>query len=120
MRKGIKIKTSLIFLCWLMIIAHNVIPHNHQESDFCKLKGHFHAGSILNDEIHNQGDDNPVCNISGLLFHHFSHDNLIFDTCKNDFSFYVLQKELITDSKEHFFYNSNSCTSAFLRGPPAA
>ncbi len=33
LRKGTKIKAYTIFLSWLMIFAHGIIPHTHFEDD---------------------------------------------------------------------------------------
>ena len=120
MRKGIKIKASLIILSWLLIMVHNIMPHNHQGSDLFILHGHYHSGISLNDEFHSHGDDHEVCGISGLLFHQLSQDNLFIEKNINDYSFTELRKERIPDNILHFLHRTCYYTSVSLRAPPAA
>lgn len=120
MRKGIKIKASLIILSWLVITAHNIIPHNHHENDFCILKGHSHTAAVLYDEYHSHCEDHDICRISGLLFHKFSQDNLIIENKKNDLLVPDLRTELIPDYNKHIQYRDSYYTSASLRAPPAS
>jgi len=119
LRKGIRIKASLIILSWLLIMAHNMIPHNHQESDLSILNGHSHAGVILNEEYHSHGEDHDACRISGFLFHQLNQDNLFIEKNSNVFSGNVLLKELITDNNNRFFYHNVYYGSVSLRAPPA-
>jgi len=120
LRKGIKIKASLIILSWLMIMAHNIIPHNHHENDFCKLNEHFRTQGILNDEFHTQGNHYEVCRIAGLLFHQLSHDDLFPEKNNNEYLFSALREDIITDNNKHFFYSHRFSASVSLRAPPAA
>ncbi len=120
MRTGINIKASLIIFSWLLIMAHNMIPHNHHESDLCLLNGHSHSGVLLDDEYHSHGEDHEACRISSLLFHQFTNENLFIESSSNDYSFPEPRKELITDNNKHSHYLDSYYASAPLRAPPAA
>jgi hypothetical protein len=97
-----------------------MIPHNHHESDLCLLNGHSHAGVLLNNEYHSHGEDHEACQISSLLFHQLTHDNLFTESPSNDYSFPDPRKELIIDNNKHSNYRDSYYASASLRAPPAA
>ncbi|MBN2664873.1 MAG: hypothetical protein JXR67_00065 [Bacteroidales bacterium] len=120
MRKAIKIKASLIILSWLLIMAHNMIPHNHQESNLCLLNGHSHTGVLLNDEYHSQGDDHEACRISSILYHQITQDNLFIESSSDNYSFPESREELITANNNHSLCSKICCGSVSLRAPPAA
>lgn len=120
MRTGINIKASLIIFSWLLIMAHNLIPHNHQENDLCLLNGHSHTGVLLNDEYHSHGEDHEACQVSSILYHQINQDNLFIESTSDDYSFPEPRKELITDNNKHSNYRDSYYTSASLRAPPAA
>jgi len=120
LRKGIKIKASLIILSWLVIMAHNMIPHNHQESDLCIFNGHSHTGLIQDDEYHSHGEDHDACRISGLLFHQLVQDTIFPGKTSIDYSFTGLKKELVADKNNLLLYNNSYYASVSLRAPPAA
>ncbi|NMB52780.1 MAG: hypothetical protein GX999_10665 [Bacteroidales bacterium] len=120
MRKRIKIKATLIFLSWLMIMAHSIIPHNHQESNLCMLSKHSHAAPIMNDEYHSHTEGHEVCQISSILYHQIAQDNLFIESSSNDYSFPELWEELTADNNKHSFYRTCYYASASFRAPPAA
>jgi hypothetical protein len=97
-----------------------MIPHNHHESDLCLLNGNSHAGVLLNNEYHSHGEDHEACQISSLLFHQLTHDNLFTESPSNDYSFPDPRKELIIDNNKHSNYRDSYYASASLRAPPAA
>jgi len=120
LRTGIRTKASLIIFSWLLIMAHNMIPHNHQESDLCILNGHSHTGVIPNDEYHDRGEDHEACRISSILYHQITQDNLFIESSSIDYSSPESRKELIIDNKKHSLYRNSYFASVSLRAPPAA
>ncbi|MFZ2340822.1 MAG: hypothetical protein WAW07_14010 [Bacteroidales bacterium] len=120
MRTGINIKASLIIFSWLLIMAHNMIPHNHRESDLYLLNGRSHTGVNLNDEYHGHWEDHEACRVSSLLFHQLTHDNLFIESSSNDYSYPESREELIIDNNKHSLYRNCYYASALLRAPPAA
>ncbi|HQB36662.1 MAG TPA: hypothetical protein PLI41_03860, partial [Bacteroidales bacterium] len=84
------------------------------------LSKHSHAAPILNDEYHSQTGDHEICQISSILYHQITQDNLFIESSLNDYSFLELREELITDNNKHSFYRTCYYASVFFRGPPAA
>jgi hypothetical protein len=101
-----------------MIMAHDIIPHNHQENDFCKLSGHLQPKAIPH-EFHDQFADHHVCKASRLLFHHFSQDGLFLENNNNDYSFCESRKEMIAENQNRLFNNNSHYGPASRRAPPA-
>lgn len=120
MRKGIKYKACLILLSWLMIFAHNIIPHNHHEDNLIQLCRHIDDGKELAEKYQNRCDDAALCRISSLLYHQLSQDNLIIQIRKENYFCPDQQKGQTICNKKYFFYKSSYYTSASLRAPPAA
>jgi hypothetical protein len=120
LRTGINIKASLIIFSWLLIMAHNMIPHNHKETDLCLLNGHSHTGALLNDEYHSQEEDHEACQISSILYHQITQDNLFIESFSNDYSYPDSREDLIIYNNKHSHYRNCYYASASLRAPPAA
>ncbi len=126
LRKGIKIKAYAIFLSWLMIFAHSIIPHNHAESDFSLCHGHKNSAvhhtneCSKSGEFHDETEDTTVCRILNLLFHHFNQDNLIIQIIKEDYFLSSLEKGSVVFDRKIYFYKNNFLGSVQLRAPPLA
>ena len=60
LRKGIKIKTFAIFLTWLMILAHSIIPHTHIEKDISDAEASLSESKLDEDKLLEQNDLNDV------------------------------------------------------------
>ena len=125
MRKGIKTKAFAIFLSWLMIVAHSIIPHNHIEKDISdyapNLKQciHHHEEGGSSGIFHGQCEDINSCHISNFLFPIFNQDNLIIQ-CSRDINVYsaFLTGHIIFDTAQDFIID-NFYGSVSLRAPPA-
>ena len=126
LRKGIKIKAYTFFLCWLMIFAHSIIPHNHVDSDSAIFSEHNHSallhqtGRGFSEEFQKKCEDTGICRISGFLFHQFNQDNLILPSGREYHSSSTLQKGTIIYNREQIVYINKFYGSASLRSPPVA
>jgi hypothetical protein len=82
MRKSIKIKSITIFLAWLVIFAHSIIPHNHHQDQFDYLKGFIHFVADNCEEqspvLTNDFDHVKSCQFTNNLFHQLNSENLLF------------------------------------------
>jgi len=104
----------------MMIMAHNMIPHNHHDSDHFLMPGHSHTATGMSNEYHSHGDDHDACHISGLLFHQLAQDHLILERNTNVLSGPALLAGLISGENNRFFYHNPFYNSVSLRAPPAA
>jgi hypothetical protein len=126
LRKGLKIKACFVFLAWLMIFMHNVIPHNHLEESFTGCHELFHHtspdgnNSDLSLKLNGGPVDVNVCHISNLLFHSFSPDNLIIHSFKDINAGLVCMTDRILICTEPSFFSNHCQGTVFLRAPPAA
>lgn len=85
MRKAIKIKVFILFVAWLTIFVHSIIPHNHiEENHGCQYLVHYsHETSVDQDgsvKLLNQPENIKVCHLSGLLFQNPAPENLLLHT----------------------------------------
>lgn len=109
-----------------MILAHSIIPHNHAENDFSSCNGHLHSSGhhsnvySLAEEVHGQDEDEAVCRILNLLFHHFNQDNLIIHITREVYFSSLPEKGSAIFSGETDFYKKYFVGSAHLRAPPRA
>jgi hypothetical protein len=88
MRRAIKVKAFVLFMAWLTIFAHAIIPHNHiEDNPGChNLIHNSHEASSDNDnsiKYSSQPDDIKVCHLSGFLFQNFTIDNLLLHKADN-------------------------------------
>jgi hypothetical protein len=124
-RFALKIKALIILFAWLIILAHNIIPHNHQQEQHSFCNSLFHSVCI-NDHSHesegsiiNSGnEEEKVCHFSNNLFHHFNADNLLL---LSDRTSHITEAPLTGVIAYNYF--APSFTDAFyvtasLRGPP--
>jgi len=124
LRKGVKIKVISIFICWLIILAHNIIPHNHHEDSGLGLHepSHYEAlaqgTSETGPEFHGLRDDEEACHFSGLLFHNLSQDNLTVNDADNRIWNPVLRPARLIVTGEILIYRNNFFGAASLRAPP--
>ncbi|MFO7575118.1 MAG: hypothetical protein R6W81_02565 [Bacteroidales bacterium] len=115
-----------MIICWLVILAHSIIPHNHAENSPVLLHTHMHASVCSHDadidsgEIQDQCEDTPVCRISGLLFHQLSQDNLPAPSDAPDLVSPALMHESPVTITDQLFYRELFPGSASLRSPPSA
>jgi len=120
----LKIKAFTIFIAWLMILAHSVIPHNHVENDCPSFYRHTHSTAHypnqndLPEEFYNQYEDTGICRVSSLLFHQLSQDNLLIPALKGNYFYFILQKGYVLFDKGQNLYTSNFYGSISLRSPP--
>jgi hypothetical protein len=126
LRKGINIKAFTIFLSWLMILAHSIVPHNHIEHDIIGYAGnlqscvHHHDESSPSGILHDQCGDINSCHISSFLFPHFNQDNLIIQSARDiRISSVLLTGQILFDTDQDFIINDFT-GSVSLRAPPAA
>lgn len=126
MRKGLKIKACFVFLAWLMIFMHNVIPHKHLEESAAGCHELFHHtspngnNSDLGLKLINEPVDVNVCHISNFLFHSFSPDNLIVHLFKDINADLVFMTDRIPNCTEPFFFSYHCQSTISLRAPPSA
>lgn len=124
MRKGIKIKAYVIFLCWLMIFGHSIIPHNHAETDSFIIHGSKHYCSVHQTGTNNSTEfnsccpDGGICRVSGFLYHQLSQDNLFLPSARDYHYSLFLQKGLFIFNREQNVYINKFFGSASLRSPP--
>lgn len=122
LRKGIKIKASLILLSWLMIFAHGIIPHSHADDIPFHHESH-NKGCIEESENivlkPHTGDENG-CRISNVLFHKFSQDDQqsILNSCS--VSLYLLASRPVIYNNNYSFLSGRFSDSESLRAPPGA
>ena len=116
----------MIFLSWLMILAHSIIPHNHAESDLSLCHGHVnstghHTNEYSNSgEFHDEAEGTAVCRILNLLFHQLNQDNLIVQIIKEDYFLSSPEKGSVIFDRRIYFYKNNFLGSVQLRAPPLA
>jgi hypothetical protein len=125
-RKALKIKALMLFAAWIMIFAHNIIPHNHPSENISGCHELVHkTNPDENDSngLHkykSQPEDIKVCHISSFLFQQFSQDNFYFGYDR-DFSLdpsVIAEDYLFTYEQE--FFSDPSVGSTTLRAPPVA
>jgi len=126
LRKGTEIKAYVVFLSWLMILAHSIIPHNHFENDISGYAGttqsciHHHEESGPSGIIHSQCGDINSCHISSLLFPHFNQDNLIIQASRDiNICSSLMTGQSIIDIDQYFIIKDFP-GSVSLRAPPVA
>jgi hypothetical protein len=126
LRKGIKIKSSVLLLAWLVIFAHGVIPHNHMQEGHEGCSDIVHNVSIGISDcdkapfLEDQPDDAKVCHFSNFLFKQIEQDNFIFPS--------LTESKLSTESISCSFSDkSSNCYISVpyfgtspLRAPPSA
>lgn len=126
MRKALKIKAYTILLAWLVIFAHNVIPHNHADENSVCISNYtgFHQSGTGNPSgaavLTNEPAEGAVCHLSNLLFHSFSPENLF--TCslkKVDFT-PSSRAEKIELSSNHSYIEDDCPGNSLFRAPPEA
>jgi hypothetical protein len=126
LRKGIKIKAVAIFLAWMMIFIHNIIPHNHLHEDSMGCRELVHNVNPTEDDcsgplkFQSQPGDISVCHISNFLYHQFSEDSLIHYNAGAADRYIVYITGTVTfiteeSSVQDIYYGSSS-----LRSPPVA
>ena len=120
-----KIKAGLLFLSWVMIFAHGIIPHNHIDED-TSLPGfthqqdnHSHGNNGLFD-FRELCPDYETCHISNILFQKFSTDDFysLPGTCEY-LEVYLTESE-INSFAVNIFPEESSSSTVLLRAPPAA
>lgn len=115
-----------MLLAWLVIFAHGIIPHNHEQDIHEGCSGLIHTVSVCSNSseksqiIVNQPDDEKVCHFSSFMFKQIEQDNFIFpaikDTkiCAPDFSVSIPEKSTFRYNSVPYFGKTP------LRGPPVA
>jgi len=126
LRKALKIKALVLLTAWMMIFAHNVVPHNHQ--DDCTIGCNQLVHKISPDEngfsnlykFRSQPEEVRVCHISGFLFQQFSPDNSYFvDESEPGLSPSVISKDNLPPYNQ-VFVSEPATGSSSLRAPPVA
>jgi hypothetical protein len=126
LRKASKIKAFTIFLAWLVIFAHSIIPHNHVSDNFEGCQELIHEISSSNDncdghlEFENLPEETSVCHLSGLLFQQFNQDNIFISTEREDHYYPVILIGSVKVIKSELFLLRPYYGSSSLRAPPAA
>jgi len=126
LRKGIKIKALAIFLVWLVIFAHNIIPHNHllENSDGCHELVHEITADYDDCDISCQFETQPgevnVCHFSNFLFNQFNQDNIIISTPRDTHYYPIKITEAVLVQKTEPFSSEPYHGSYSLRAPPSA
>lgn len=130
LRKIIKIKTFAIFLAWVVIFTHNIIPHNHVPDSFegCHELVHDVKACTSNIDIDSdthyqyisQPEEIKLCHFSNILFGQLGQDNVLFSTTReyNIIPAIIIGSVLVSKSELFLFrpfYGSSS-----LRAPPVA
>jgi hypothetical protein len=84
LRKSIKIKTFVVFLAWLVIFAHSIIPHNHIQEDSCESKNPIHnVNHLVDNKLQNLSistpvsDSDKVCHYNYNLFPQQNYEDLL-------------------------------------------
>lgn len=112
-----------MFLSWLIIFAHGIIPHNHTDEPHPECHNLLHSAGLENNggipaECCEKGHAEKVCHYSGFVFHHLS-DNIVLISEKPG---YTDPPEVYTtgniDSETLLISDPCGCISS-LRGPPA-
>lgn len=124
LRNGIKIKSFILLISWLLIFAHEIIPHNHFDSGSCHPTGLIHTERHHDvsghDSFRKLCEDYSSCGISGLIFQKFSNDEyFILTNCKT-YSFFAIPPTRI---EVHFTQNNfteDPSGTIPLRGPPVS
>ena len=126
LRKAVKIKSFTIFLAWIVIFAHSIIPHNHLSDNFegChELIHEVNAGNSSCD-IHFHFNKLPeevgVCHFSNFLFNQLGQDQVLFSTIRKDYFVPVVLTDSVLVNKSELFLFRPYYGSSSLRAPPAA
>jgi hypothetical protein len=126
LRKGIKIKAYTIFLAWMMIFSHNIIPHNHPNDNITGCHDLIHGTNPAEDDCNgplkfkSQPDDINVCHISNFLYHQFSEDSFLHHVyVTSGCSTIHLAGSYLFKSEEPFIRDVYNGSVSF-RAPPAA
>jgi hypothetical protein len=126
LRRALKIKAYTLLLAWIVIFAHNVIPHNHSdEYTTCS-----HQIINCNDDrsnlaertvtIQNRPAGDTVCHLSNLLFHSFNPENLFNCSLKKVDFIPCSHAEKIVITNSNSDYSENSPGISLFRAPPSA
>jgi len=126
LKKAVKIKTFTIFLAWIVIFAHNIIPHNHLSDNFegCRELIHEVNASKKVGDTHFQLKNLPEgvnsCHFSNILFNKLCQDNVLFSTSREDHIVPVTIISSVLVNKSELFLFRPFYGSSSLRAPPAA
>jgi len=126
LRRAIKIKASVFILAWVMILSHNIIPHNHLQEEntafpdagfICDISPDNHSDLSIKFMV--TPDDGNICQISNILFNNFNPDNLVLVslTDYNIGIFPEINPAIINPEPLFMFNYYNGSTS--LRSPPS-
>jgi hypothetical protein len=125
LRKALKIKSSIIFLAWLVIFAHSLIPHNHLQEYYKELNNMIHLfGHAADCEDYKvtleslTTENENVCHLSENLFHNSGCEG-IFLTSEN-----ITHITRFIESGIAYYFDKNKIITGFnlysnsLRAPP--
>jgi hypothetical protein len=125
-RKAVKIKAITVFLAWMVIFAHSIIPHNHLQDDIncCSELIHQTANGLNSCDFslkyENLPEETNVCHFSNLLFNHFGQDNLIITTNREPYYYPGFTSlSVIIHSPDNYFSEPYFGATS-LRAPPSA
>jgi hypothetical protein len=122
LRKGIKIKASFMFLAWMLIFSHGIIPHNHHE-DISLLHGFHNKGCTVetsNIVIKSHTEDEKGCRISNIIFNKFSQDEQGYTPSNRTSRYFLVQSTTVIYNDHYTFLSGRFTESQSLRAPPCA
>lgn len=126
LRKGIKIKACSVFLAWMLIFVHNIIPHNHLQDNITGCHELVHSANPSEDDCSGPlkfkpepGDIN-VCHISNLLYQQFSTDTFISCSDRSADNSTIDQTGIIIFITDEPFIRDSHYGFVPLRAPPSA
>ncbi len=126
MRKALKIKALVAFTAWMLIFAHNIIPHNHLNENVTGCYELVHkTNPDENDcsglhKIKSQPEDISVCHISSFLYQQFGQDNFYFGNDRIDILNPSNIEEVLFHTYKQEFVSDQTIGSTSLRAPPVA
>lgn len=116
----------MLLTAWMMIFAHNIIPHNHPDECVTGCHELVHKTNPVesdSDSLHkykSQTEDISVCHISNFLFQQFSQDNFYFRyDSELSFNPSVIPVDFSFTSTQEFI-SDPVIGSTSLRAPPVA
>lgn len=122
LRRSLKIKALFIFLAWMMIFAHGIVPHNHIDADAGEYTGyhHNHQKSGEAAEFRQICTDAGTCSISNILFQKFASDDNSLIPENNDIIGPFLPAERYIPTRDRQNPSGILPQFVFLRAPPLA
>ncbi len=125
MRKAVKIKAAAVFIAWLVIFTHSIIPHNHPQDNNNSCYQLFHEatpdenGCDIASKFESRPDEVNVCRFSNFLFNQLNQDNLMISNNRGPHYYPVFLALSASTYNEGNYISQPYYGTAPLRAPPS-